>query len=302
MPAQLKKQLLKCTGSHGQAEGTSTAAQLVSGLVGMPVKTVEKIVKDVEASGLPLERAPASASAIDRDGEMRASAAEGSDKDVMQVLVRQALYNAVRGRPFSQFPEDILLLRHHGIAVGTAHHSEHFPPLVETAAAKFLRQVQIQNLADTSLGGLGIPSDIECICDAGTLGKWYSRTSETFLLIGIVVSTPHMSQSLFLEAVNEQCDARGPQHASRIHGVLRQVFGDSLSKRLACVCADGQLVKGGPAATHPSTDAAKHFWALIPHRKDRSIWDPFHLFDALSKPVLEEPVPKEMKLDPVFVI
>ena len=59
-------------------------------------------------------------------------------------------------------------------------HSGKFPPLVETAAAKLLRQMQQQNLADVILGGLGIPSDLECICDAGTLGKWYSRASETF--------------------------------------------------------------------------------------------------------------------------
>ena len=122
----------------------------------------------------------------------------------MKILVRQVLYNAVCGRPFSQYPDDILMLRHHGVAGRTAHHSEKFSPLVETAGAKLLRQMQQEHLAEVILGGLGVPSYLECICDAGTFGKWCSRASETCLLVGIVVSTKHGSEALFLDAMNER--------------------------------------------------------------------------------------------------
>ena len=78
--------------------------------------------------------------------------------------------------------------------------------------------------------------------------------------------------------------------------MLRQTFGLSVRSRLACFCGDGQLVRGGPGASHPTTDAAKFLWGLVQHRKERSIWDPFHLFDSLSRSVLEEPIPTEMML------
>ena len=73
----------------------------------------------------------------------------------MKILVRQVLYNAVCGRPFSQYPDDILMLRHHGVAGRTARHSEEFSPLVGTAGAKLLRQMQQKHLAEVILGGLG---------------------------------------------------------------------------------------------------------------------------------------------------
>lgn len=295
LPGHIRKQLSNLLPSYGSTAGASNVAQMVSGILGLPTRTVYNTVQEVNANGLQCNECndvgPAAVAA-----EQSQPAAAAADPDTMKILVRQVLYNAVRGRPFSQYPDDILMLRHHGIAVGTTHHSEKFPPLVETAAAKLLRQMQQKNLADVILGGLGIPSDLECICDAGTLGKWYSRASETFLLVGIVVSTKHGSQALFLDAVNQETDARGQKHAERLAECLTSTFGDDLHKRLACVCADGALVKGGPAATHPSTNAAKHFWDMFDDRQERSIWDPFHLFDSLSKCVLDEPVPREMIL------
>ena len=177
LPGNIRKQLSNLLPSYGSTAGASNVAQMVSGILGLPTRTVYNTVQEVNANGLQCE--PSAVAAGQSMGPQPAAAA--ADLDTMKILVRQVLYNAVRGRPFSQYPDDILMLRHHGIiAVGTTHHSGKFPPFVETAAAKLLRQMQQQNLADVILGGLGIPSDLECICDAGTLGKWYSRASETF--------------------------------------------------------------------------------------------------------------------------
>ena len=279
--------------------------QIVSGLCGLPVKTVEKVVREISLNGLDAEAARSASSSgqqveetVTHQGNPKpiSERACASDKEVMVVLVRQALFNAVRGRPHSDFPGDILNLRNHGIFVGTTNHSERFPPVVETAAARLLRSLQLTCLGESLLAGLGIPSDFECVADGGTLGRWYSRASETFLLIGVVLSTPSGSRAMFLDAANEQCDSRGPQHGQRIFDVLRQTFGLSIRSRLACFCGDGQLVRGGPGASHPSTDAAKFLWRLVQHREERSIWDPFHLFDSLSRSFLEEPIPTEMIL------
>ena len=157
LPGNIRKQLSNLLPSYGSTAGASNVAQMVSGILGLPTRTVYNTVQEVNANGLQCDDAGPSAVAA----EQSQPAAAAADPDTMKILVRQVLYNAVRGRPFSQYPDDILMLRHHGIAVGTTHHSEKFPPLVETAAAKLLRQMQQQNLADVILGGLGIPSDLE---------------------------------------------------------------------------------------------------------------------------------------------
>lgn len=76
----------------------------------------------------------------------------------------------------------------------------------------------------------------ERISDAGTLAMVQPCA---FLLVGIIVSTKHGSEALFLDAMNKEADARGQKHANRLSECLTSSLGNDFCNQLACVCSGG---------------------------------------------------------------
>ena len=74
--------------------------------LGLPTRTVWNTVQEVEAIGLKCDDAGPGAVATEQSMEKSEPAAAAADPD-MKILVQQVLYNAVCGRPFSQYPNHI---------------------------------------------------------------------------------------------------------------------------------------------------------------------------------------------------
>ena len=97
---------------------------------------------------------------------------------------------------------------------------------------------------------VGVPRDLELILDSGTIGKYFSRASETFLLVGVIFSVPvwPYSISIMLEAINEGHDSRAAALLEYIKQAFARVdkntqidFAKWLSNRVAIACGDGKL-------------------------------------------------------------
>ena len=101
------------------------------------------------------------------------------------------------------------------------------------------------------LGSLGIPSDLEVIADAGTIGRFFSRARSTVWLVGVVASTdkPPYSKAYYVDLVDEGSDGRGLAVASKIMSALEKMpvplDKAALAARLALTCGDGAVAMGG---------------------------------------------------------
>jgi len=270
----------------GSLNGTTVCAQILSGLFCLPARTIENTVKHVIANKFCPSPRHAPSGPSGNTGRATQSAEAGEDCDQlpqdivpMKNLVRLCLANAVAGRPHTAFPQSVNLIDLSGGVVGTVHHSKAFALLCETMASKTAKEFVGSSLS-IEVPALGIPSDLELIADGATVGKYYSRSRDTLIMIGVVLSVEQDpgSMALFLDCPNESGDGRGLALAGHMLKTLRappfNITTEALQARLALCCGDGALVAGGPLAKHSSTSAMEKIWEQL-RRPPRVCWDFF---------------------------
>ena len=134
--------------------------------------------------------------------------------------------------------------------------------------------------------GLHIPSDMTPFWDPIAIGQLLTSTRSNLMMIGAVVSTPHVAGSngnsaLLLASPSEGSDGRGP---AKFETLMKGLLGSNLPLRcsqgtLANVAVDGQCARGELHAAklhnhNPLSTATLPLERL--HRQQLVAWDYFH--------------------------
>lgn len=108
-------------------------------------------------------------------------------QNIFKVLVRTAIANAFKGRPQSDFVEDISRLQLCGVDIGDKHHSRAFAIDAEALAAR-VTEYMLASVLNSPLTGLGIPTDFSVSFDGVSLGSAQFSRHETAMASGATAS------------------------------------------------------------------------------------------------------------------
>jgi hypothetical protein len=195
LPIGHRRQMAEWCPAVGMTDRTTLNARVLSGIMRVPARTIENIAQDSKGllrnADIPTSQPKNSFPEVQAEGVVPVvpvvSVASVLDPGLM-TITRLALANAVRGRPFSNFPEDCRLLALSRADVGVVHHTRHFARAVELTAGDEVQKL-LRADVDSVMGALGIPSDIELIMDGGTVGQYRSRARDSMLLVGVGAGT-----------------------------------------------------------------------------------------------------------------
>ena len=189
-----------------------------------------------------------------------------SASQVMHLLTRQAMANAVLGRARAEFTFDICRLVAARCEVGQKYHNFRFQTVVEHSG-KTLSQRIIAVKVATPLPGLGIRSALGLIFDGVTIGGSTSfQTHESLMMIGVnhIDATTGRRIASMLDAPSAGMDHRGKALKELVLNTLAnhpaELTRALLVRILAGIGVDGNLTTGGPEARHQSSGAAEMIW------------------------------------------
>ena len=193
-----KQKLLRAIFSPvGSCIGTSLAAQALSGILRVPAKTIEHIVKHVKRHDwvptLPESTVRRSASAKKKVDEDKS--------DAFVNLLRTTQFISTHGLSKSMLPNICYLIMSAKGDVGHSNHSRRFCTIAETRADNLLLHATRQFLS-RPLGATGVMPDVAVIADSGTVGKYYSQARDTVKLVGMIAPT---ADAPFMAAVLVAC-------------------------------------------------------------------------------------------------
>lgn len=283
------RQTIKRLFPHVGKRAKNFAANVVSGLLRIPAKTILNTVTHVKRGRLGrrpvISRAAAAAPAetgapaetVTPQASL-ASAAAGSLQVPAAVaspavgypsgflnLLRACAFISSRGWPKDALPHLVHVIVE---AKGDVHSSYHGPDFI-TVFDKAVHDIvvgDLSHLLSQPLGGTGRPPDVELIADGVSIGKFYSRQRDTIFLVGLQFSIPTepYTASVCIGAENECCDAGGKALLEKLRAAFGCLgvppgtpAGDPFAywadQRIATSCGDGQLAAGGPESRHASS-------------------------------------------------
>jgi hypothetical protein len=276
-----------------KATRKSSHIQLVAGLVRMSASGVASIVENVRAAGwqpyAPKDKGKVSGPL--RGGEEAAACPPvGEDCDVaIKNIVRVALAAAVEGRSFQEYVRDLQRFRLASADVGNKHMDSRFAREVVAIASMIQQQIDALDW-NSSLPGLGIPSDVGILSDPVSLGLSVRAKHDVLMVMcvsavshrtGQHVSSMHSAPTMQLGGHTGPAMAEAILSSLALHPAAWGVH--ALRARCSAVSGDGQLCAGGPEHRHSSTAAAERIWHHL-HPRDSgvatcTVWDPFHRAD-----------------------
>ncbi len=322
-----KELLLHLNRGRRPPRGRTAGDALVGALLGVSPSTVSVCLRTLELAGWrpsprqgprPPSAAPVSASTPAAGAAASDQALEsegGGGGNSLALLVRLALANAYEGRSGRAYERDVARLVASGVQVGNRHTSRHFCRDVEHLASQVLREHDAVDW-HTPLASLGIPSDFGVLIDPVSIGSASFARHDTLLMTALPIVSPHTRQIHTPMAGGLPMAVEGHTGGNVAALTLRTLAEHpaslglaALRARCAVVCGDGQVVLGGPAHRHSSTQAAEKLWKLI-HGDETplrcTLWDPFHRTDtACSRAVRASAAAQEVfamaqKLDHLF--
>jgi len=226
----------------------------------------------------------------------------------VKALARLSLSNCVEGNSYWQYERQAA-----GWALGYEQltgkiplcglGSRKFAMEVEFLAARIMEQLDA-HCFNMKLPGIGVPSDFHLTMDGVGIGFGHFTRNETLLMICVgyvsaytgklyapMLSAPVMPlgshTGIFLKAL--------ALAACRDHPVALGIL--AMARRLGCAGGDGQIVRGGPEARHPSSGAAELLWNEVHNNPDLTctVWDNFHRVDnAAMRAVRAVPIAEEV--------
>ncbi len=311
-----------CAELHPVSDTSSTtlAAQILSGLLRVPARTVENTVAQAlrrgggrqcvvgkhdctrkaavdatRASAVACKTAIPASSSTDATNPAASEDVVASSKPADKTHASTGFINLVRVTQFMSshglskalLPAVANLITLAGGDVGAAGHHRRFCSVAEAAADRLLLSETL-TLLNSPLPGTGRLPDLELIVDGGTVGQYYSRGRDQVLVVGVVMSTPWppYSAPILVACVNEQADGRAEALKSHLAAAFRQLgqpFDTWLSHRFAVAVGDQALAPGGPAA-HTQRAGLRLLWG---NRPRRDIVDVFHLINTAGKHALD---------------
>jgi hypothetical protein len=141
------------------------------------------------------------------------------------------------------------------------------------------------------LPATGVRPFFELIIDGGTIGKYYSRSRDSVLLVAVIFSCPYppYTRVELLDIINEGQDGSRAASILKLKAMVASFnipWGDFIAT-LAAACGDGVYAGGGADARHrgPRCFEAADFWGGD-SAPQRTLWDFFHCLDkALARAV-----------------
>ena len=252
-------------------------------------KSVDPRVAGTAIADLGIVDAPVADTALADTAMVTVGAARGQVPTGFFNAVRACLFCSVHGHPKIHYPEVINLMSLANADIGHSHHHRHFVSLCENAAHHLLSAC-IHHDINAIMPSVGVPRDLELIVDSGTIGRYFSRSSESLLLVGVIhsIPCPPYSKAVMLDCINEGHDARAPAMAQYIKQAFAHVdpssqtdFEQFFANRIAISCGDGALVAGGEERTQ------KKLGLNLLAKAGFVSWDAFHLIDKAGSHALK---------------
>lgn len=192
----------------------------------------------------------------------------------VKVLTRLALSNCAEGNSYWQYERQAA-----GWALGyqqltgriplCALGSRRFAMEVEFLAARIMEQLD-GHCFNMKLPGIGVPSDLHLTQDGVGIGFGQFTRNETLLMICLGCVSAHTGK-LHAPMLSAPVMYLGSHSGSVLKDLVLAACRDhpvalglhAMAKRLACTGGDGQMVRGGPDARHPSSAAAELIWGEV---------------------------------------
>ena len=165
-------------------------------------------------------------------------------------VVRVTQFMSSYGLPKALLPNLLYLIMAAKGDIGNCQHNRRFCSVAEAAADKLLLQGTVSCLNEP-LPGTGRPPDVELFADGGSVGKYYSRSRDQLLVVGVAMSTPQWpyTASTLIACVNEQADGRAPAVRKHLEAAFDLLgagsFDKWLAERFSVSVGDQALAPGG---------------------------------------------------------
>ncbi len=290
--------------ARGSTASTTLPAQVLSGLLCIPARTVENTVGHVMRQGRPKPReghrsqCQEAGAAADAAAPVPAAALEGAE-GTSQVpasalnLLRATLFVSTHGLPKALLPNILQLIALAKGDIGTSRHTRRFQSVAEAAADQLVLNDTARILGQP-LPATGLPPDVELFCDGGSVGHYYSRGGDQLLVVGVTTSTPWppYSTSLLVACLNERADGRAASVAAHLARAFEGLHSGSFSQwrdqRIAVAVGDQALAPGG-VENQSQRLGLRLMWEGTA-RCRRDVADVFHLINrAGNKACSQEP-------------
>ena len=200
-------------------------------------------------------------------------------------VVRVTQFMSSHGLPKALLPNLLHLIVAAKGDIGNSQHSRRFCSVAEAAADKLLLQ-RTASWLNRPLPGTGRPPDVELFADGCSVGNYYSRSRDQFLVVGVAASTPWWpyTASTLVACVNEQADGRAPAVLEHLKAAFNLLgagsFDKWLAERFAVGVGDQALAPGGEEH-HSQNLGFKLLWDGPRPRRD--VVDRFHLINRAGK-------------------
>ena len=217
--------------------------------------------------------------------------------------VRMALANLVEGSSGRQYERDIARLELSGCNIHGRCRSRHFVRDVEHLAGRIIQSLDAADI-NMPLGSLGIPSDFGILIDPVSIGSGMFARHDTVLMQCLSVVSAH-THRIHTPMFGGATLPIGGHTGDALCCLTQEVLAEhpavlnrrALMARCSVVGGDGQVVLGGPAHRHQSSQAAEKLWSqLFPEAETVcTSWDFFHRVDnACMRGIRQVPAAKEL--------